>query len=185
MPVYPGAPTGRPISTGHLLLVRHRARQGVRVGLVADGPWQTGPVADDDNAGRRTRRRGSRVLHGLNRWVSTSALAIVVVAADVVWVLYSTLVGFPTRVEAIFQTLVAALTLAMVFVIQHTQAREQIVTQRKLDEILRSLPYADNALIAFEEASDDELLSIHRSHRELRALAVEGPDRPGGRAGDR
>jgi low affinity Fe/Cu permease len=100
-------------------------------------------------------------------------LAVVVVIADAVWVVYSMLVGFPTRLEAIFQTLVAALTLAMVFVIQHTQARQQLVTQRKLDEILRALPHADNALIAFEEASDDELAHTHQSHRDLRSRAID------------
>ena len=86
-------------------------------------------------------------------------VVVVVVAADIVWVVYSTVVGFPSRLETIFQTMVGALTLALVFVIQHTQAREQLVTQRKLDELLRALPHADNALIAFEEASDDELAS--------------------------
>ena len=35
----------------------------VSAGPVADGPWETGRVANDDNAGRR----GCRVLHGLNR----------------------------------------------------------------------------------------------------------------------
>ena len=107
--------------------------------------------------------------------MSRPLLAVVVVAADIVWVVYSTVVGFPSRLETIFQTLVGALTLALVFVIQHTQAREQLVTQRKLDELLRALPHADNALIAFEEASDDELASTHHSHRRLRAAAINPP----------
>lgn len=54
-------------------------------------------------------------------------VVVVVVAADIVWVVYSTVVGFPSRLETIFQTMVGALTLALVFVIQHTQAREQLV----------------------------------------------------------
>jgi low affinity Fe/Cu permease len=102
---------------------------------------------------------GSALVHGISRVASHPLLAVVVVAADLVWVLYSTVAGFPGPVETISQTLVGALTLTLVFVIQHTQAREQLVTQRKLDEILRALPHADNALIAFEEASDDELAS--------------------------
>ena len=47
-----------------------------------------------------------------------------------------------------FQALVAGVTVVMVFVIQHTQARHQAATQRKLDEILRVLPEADNSLLA-------------------------------------
>ena len=39
------------------------------------------------------------------------------------------------------------------FCIQHTQAREQAATQRKLDEILQALPGADNSLLMLEHAS--------------------------------
>jgi low affinity Fe/Cu permease len=69
--------------------------------------------------------------------------------------------------------LVAALTLAMVFVIQHTQARQQAATQRKLDEILQALPGADNSLLALEHASDDELRAAGESHREIRQAALD------------
>ena len=89
--------------------------------------------------------------------------------------LYSIAFGFPARWESIFQTVVAAITLALVFVIQHTQAREQLVTQRKLDEILQPLPRADNALIGLEEASDSQLATIHEQHLDLRADAVAPP----------
>jgi low affinity Fe/Cu permease len=69
-------------------------------------------------------------------------------------------------------TLVAALTLAMVFVIQHTQARQQAATQRKLDEVLQALPGAENALLALEHASD-ELRAHSESHREIRQAALD------------
>jgi hypothetical protein len=55
-------------------------------------------------------------------------------------------VGFPTELETIFQTVVAAVNLAMVFVIQHTQSRQQVATQRKLDEILRALTSTEHGL---------------------------------------
>jgi low affinity Fe/Cu permease len=95
-----------------------------------------------------------------------------------VWVSSSAAFDFPTRLDSIFQTLVAALTLAMVFVIQHTQSREELVTQRKLDEILHALPHADNAMIAFEEASDDELTQTHQTHRRRRHEATTADSEP-------
>jgi low affinity Fe/Cu permease len=81
---------------------------------------------------------------------------------------------------------VAALTLAMVFVIQHTQARQQRATQRKLDEILRALPDADNSLLTLEHASDDELRAAAAQHQAIRRAAVDnhlapGPGPPGHR----
>ncbi len=42
----------------------------------------------------------------------------------------------------------------------NTQARQQSATQRKLDELLRALPAADNRLIATEGAPDDELKAL-------------------------
>ena len=66
----------------------------------------------------------------------------------------------------------------MVFVIQHTQARHQAATQRKLDEILRALPEADNTLLALEHASDDELRATRQQHRQIRRAALAEDDRP-------
>jgi low affinity Fe/Cu permease len=118
-------------------------------------------------------KRGSRMLHSIDRVASRPMLAVVMVAIGVVWVLGSIAFGFPPRIETAFQTVVAAVTLAMVFVIQHTQARQQVTTQRKLDEILNALPHADNSLIAFEDAPDREIRARHQTHRGLRRDAVE------------
>ena len=117
------------------------------------------------------RHPGSRALHALDRWAAGPTLAIGVVIADLLWVVASILFGFPARLETIFQTLVAATTLAMVFVIQHTQTREQAATQRKLDEILRASPEADNSLITLEEAPDNELKAVTDDHRDARREA--------------
>jgi low affinity Fe/Cu permease len=114
----------------------------------------------------------SRLLHTIDQVTSRPIVAWVLLSADLLWVLFSVAVGFPSRLETIFQTLVAALTLALVFVIQHTQTREQLVTQRKLDEILRALPHAGNAVIGLEDATDAELSALHDDHRQLREQAT-------------
>lgn len=121
----------------------------------------------------------SQVLHVLDWLASKSWVALTVVVLDVTWVVFSARFEFPPRLETVFQTLVAAVTLAMVFVIQHTQARQQAVTQRKLDEILRALPDADNALVTLEKASDRTLQEVEQKHRGVHEEAA-GPTEPGG-----
>jgi low affinity Fe/Cu permease len=121
------------------------------------------------------RRPTSRLLHALDTWTSTSWFALTVVTLDLLWVLVSLWFQFPSRLERIFQTMVAAFTLAMVFVIQHTQAREQEATQRKLDEILAALPEADNSVISLEHAPDHELQAAGRKHRDVREAPRESP----------
>jgi len=130
-------------------------------------------VAEPDRRPGKPHAPESRFLHAVDRIASRPRLAIVLITADVLWVTFSFAVDFPTRLEVGFQTVVAAITLAMVFVIQHTQARQEAVTQRKLDEILRALPAADNSLITLEEAPDSELRAVTEVHREARARATD------------
>jgi len=114
------------------------------------------------------RHPSSRVLHAVDRWAARPTLALGAVAAVVLWVLISAVFGFPARLENVFWTLAASTTLIMVFVIQHTQARAQEATQRKLDEILRASPGADNSLITLEEAPDNELKAATAASRDVR-----------------
>jgi low affinity Fe/Cu permease len=117
---------------------------------------------------RRSRSFVSLLLSRADRYASRPKVAVSVVGVAGVWLIVSIAVGFPARWESIFQTVVAAFTLAMVFIIQHTQARYQRATQRKLDEILLAIPAADNALLTLEHASDDELHAAGHQHRSIR-----------------
>lgn len=109
----------------------------------------------------------------MDRYASRPVAVLLVLVVAVAWVAVSIANGFPPRWETVFQTLVSALTLAMVFVIQHTQARHQRATQRKLDEIIRALPDADNSLITLEHASDQELHATGHQHRQIRQAALD------------
>ena len=68
--------------------------------------------------------------------------------------------GFPRPWESVLAVVSSSVTVLMVFVLQHTQARQQAVTHRKLDELLQAQPTANDRLIALEDASDDELGAI-------------------------
>jgi low affinity Fe/Cu permease len=131
------------------------------------------PVSEPEPSGKPSRSPLSRWLSAVDRDSSRPAVVLLVLAVAVAWVGVSIAAAFPTRWETVFQTLVAALTLAMVFVIQHTQARHQQATQRKLDEILRALPHADNSLMTLEHASDEELRATGHEHRRIRRAALD------------
>jgi low affinity Fe/Cu permease len=140
-------------------------------GIPPDTALSSGP----GTAGGEGRTRRSRLLWAVDRWAGRPLTALSVLAASAAWILLSAIAGFPARWEQIFQSLVAAITLTMLFVIQHTQARHQAATQRKLDEILRVLPEADNSLITLEHASDSELRAARRQHRQVRQAALDQP----------
>ena len=125
------------------------------------------------------RSHVSRWLSRVDRHASRPLTAVLVITAATIWIAVSIAVGFPPRWETIFQTLVAALTLTMVFVIQHTQARHQRATQRKLDEILLAMPGTDNSLLRLEHASDEELRAAGAQHQEIRQHRLGGYSVPG------
>ena len=74
--------------------------------------------------------------------------------------------GFPESWEVAFSTLAAAVTLVMVFVLHHTQRREQVATQLKLDELIRAIPQADDHYVRVQAATDDEVEEMEQRHIE-------------------
>ena len=128
-----------------------------------------------------SRSAASRLLSQADRYAARPSAVIIVVAVAGGWLVISIVAGFPARLEIVFQTVVAAVTLAMVFVVQHSQVRHQRASQRKLDEILLALPETDNALLTLEHASDAELHAAGHQHLSRRQAALDdeaGPDGP-------
>ena len=99
------------------------------------------------------------------------------VTVGTVVVVVGAFVGFSTGWLIGFETGTSAITLMMLFVIQHTQGREQAATQRKLDELLRALPEAESGLMMLEEAPEEFVLEVEEDQRFVRSeLAEENPD---------
>lgn len=132
---------------------------------------------------RRRRQRAGRpwtslFLHAVGAASSHSAAGIVVAVAVVGWLLFGVIIDFPNWWDNALYISSSIITLVMVFAIQHTQARQQAATQRKLDELLLSHPRADDRLVAIEQASDVELESLTEQNIADRehALKMNAPE---------
>ncbi len=123
-----------------------------------------------DRFGPRTRHlsRGSRVLHRIDHLSSLPATSLVVAAGLIAAILLGASAGFSSGWETGFGAGTSVVTLLMVFVIQHTQSREQAATQRKLDELLRALPDAEPSLMMLEEAPEHELREVENVQRRFK-----------------
>jgi len=62
-------------------------------------------------------------------------------------------------------------TFLMVFLIQATQNRDTSALQLKLDELIRSLEGAHNALLDLEELTEEEIETVHKHYSRLADLA--------------
>jgi len=114
------------------------------------------------------RTPGSRWLYRADHYSSLPSAAIVVVVLLVSALVVGIAFGFPNGWIIAFESCTSAVTLAMVFVIQHTQSREQAATQRKLDELLRAMPEAQTGLIMLEEASEQTMKDVEEGQRDLK-----------------
>ncbi len=119
---------------------------------------------------RRTRELPptSRLVHRIDHLSSLPGASVLVAVGLAGAVIVGAGVGFSSQWETGFAVGTSVVTLIMVFVIQHTQGREQAVTQRKLDELLRALPEAESGLMMLEEASEDVLRDVENDQRETR-----------------
>jgi low affinity Fe/Cu permease len=108
----------------------------------------------------------SRALRRLDHLIAHSAAAGVVGAMVGAFVVSLAIAGFPESWEVAFSTVAAAVTLVMVFVLHHTQRREQVATQLKLDELIRALPQADDHYVRVQAAADDEVQELEERHME-------------------
>jgi low affinity Fe/Cu permease len=88
----------------------------------------------------------------------------VVFGVALAWVVVGAVTGFKSPWLGILSSVTSIVTVVMLFAIQHMQNRDQQVVQRKLDEILRAVPQADNQLIALEEAPDEEIEALSQHH---------------------
>jgi low affinity Fe/Cu permease len=122
------------------------------------------------------RRRISRFLHWIGEGTSRASAAGLVMVAVVAFMFILILMKFSSTWENTFSMAASAITLVMVFVIQHTQSRQQIATQLKLDELIRSAPRADDLLIHVESADDEELLAMDQEGMEQHSAIREGDD---------
>lgn len=107
-------------------------------------------------------------------FTSKAAVAATVAVGTLVFLLLLWTEVVPHAWEDTFITVSAAVTLVMVFVIQHTQSRQQLVTQLKLDELVHSSPRADDRVVHLEAAADAELAEVEDQHLRRHTEARRG-----------
>jgi low affinity Fe/Cu permease len=118
----------------------------------------------------------SRILYKIEHYTVLPAVALVASAAVVSLVIAIAILDFPKNWVAAFELSVSSVTLIMVFAIQHTQGREQAATQRKLDELIRASPGANESLMMLEEAPREFMLDVEDEQRGVRS---NSPDTEG------
>ena len=92
----------------------------------------------------------------------------------VLWAMTGPIFHFSDTWQLVINTSTTIVTFLMVFLIQNTQNRDAEVMQIKLDEFIRAIENAHNALLDLEELNDEEIDLIRADYEKLAQKARAG-----------
>ena len=95
---------------------------------------------------------------------STFVIAVVLV---IVWAISGPLFHFSDTWQLVINTSTTIVTFLMVFLIQNTQNRDTAAMQIKLDELIRAVDKAHNALLDLEELDEKDLARFRERYEKL------------------
>jgi low affinity Fe/Cu permease len=95
------------------------------------------------------------------------------IAIIVVWGLSGPFFGFSDTWQLVVNTGTTIITFLMVFLIQNTQNRDSTAMHLKMDELIRAMEGAHNALLDLEELEQRDLDTIRADYLKLAKSARE------------
>ncbi len=96
----------------------------------------------------------------------TGALVLIIA-----WAATGPLFGFSDTWQLVINTTTTIATFLMVFLIQNTQNRDSEAMQVKLDELIRAMGGARNALLNLEEMDEEEINAVRENYIHLAEIA--------------
>jgi len=105
-------------------------------------------------------------------WATGHPVAFVLaMTIVVVWGFTGPMFGFNETWQLVINTGTTIITFLMIFLIQNTQNRDTAAIQIKLDELIRAMEGAHNALLDLEELEDHDIDRLRGDYCELAADA--------------
>ena len=105
------------------------------------------------------------------------AAFILAVLVLLIWAATGPLFHFSDTWQLVINTGTTVVTFLMVFLIQSTQNREAQATQLKLDELIRALSSAHNAMLDLEDLEEKDLEKLRAEYLKLAEKARDQLDR--------
>ncbi|SAL39731.1 low affinity iron permease family protein [Caballeronia humi] len=92
---------------------------------------------------------------------------VIAVGLVIVWAISGPLFHFSDTWQLVINTSTTIVTFLMVFLIQNTQNRDTAAMQIKLDELIRAIDKAHNALLDLEELDEKDLARFRERYEKL------------------
>ncbi len=110
-----------------------------------------------------------RIAHVTSRVMGSPWAFMIAFGVIIVWAASGFLFNFSNTWQLVINTGTTILTFLMVFLIQNTQNRDAHATHLKLDELIKALDPADNALIDVEDETDERMTKLEAEFRKFKS----------------
>lgn len=97
---------------------------------------------------------------------------IIAILVIIIWALSGPIFNYSDTWQLVINTGTTIITFLMVFIIQHSQNKDQIALQLKLDELINSSA-GNNKLISVEDLSEEELAVMKKFYVRLSGMSTE------------
>lgn len=125
----------------------------------------------------KKRKEGTKLSRFFSRFSSVITRAtggvyafIIAIAIIIIWAVTGPLFHFSDTWQLVINTGTTIITFLMVFVIQHSQNKDTMALQLKLDELLAA-GHASNKLIKIEDLTDEELEVLKKFYVHLSGIS--------------
>jgi low affinity Fe/Cu permease len=119
----------------------------------------------------RSRSRFGSLAKATARATGRPAAFAIALAIILTWAVTGPLFHFSDTWQLVINTGTTIATFLMVFLIQNTQNRDGEAVQIKLDELIRAMEGAHNALLDLEELDERDLDEIRANYEQLAQAA--------------
>ena len=109
----------------------------------------------------------SRLANWTARAIGHPAAFAIAAAVVLVWLVSGPIFGFSDTWQLVINTGTTIVTFLVVFLIQNTQNRDGAALQIKLDELIRAMEGAHNALLDLEELPEHDLERFRKQYQDL------------------
>ena len=104
------------------------------------------------------------------------AAFITAVFIILIWAITGPIFHFSDTWQLVINTGTTIITFLMVFVIQHSQNKDTVAIQLKLNELIAANSEASNRLVAIEDLTEEELEAIKKYYTHLSKEAQKNSD---------
>ncbi len=125
---------------------------------------------------RRSHGVFDRISGVLTRFTGSTGAFALAAGVVVTWGLLGPLFDYSDTWQLVINTGTTIVTFLMVFLIQHTQNKDSLAMQLKLNELIASSAEASNRLVDIEALDDEELRVLHRFYTKLAAMTERAED---------